>query len=542
MKGLLLLWLVASVASQPPPTLLRVHTNNYGGMSSNQAMDASISQLYPDLANRYIQTAFSVDASQDPVSFLSTLEAVSVDFMLGQRPVPPVGTAPGPYDFTVLTPAMLGSTLQFKIFFYDDANNQPPCYLCPNNILPLDANATRSFVLMDAAANATSITTVATQSWATIYRLSVLLLNRSGSISFCNASATSACALMRTGLIPASFFSNILVKTPRLWVVIMAVLPNQNNAQKVQYTFRLPVSNDAKSALSLQLNDPFHMINNSWLTWQNGAAIASVAYPDYMNPQVALQAAGFVSTLSLPSLLPPSPPNSLMNMSNNSSRSSANPSSATSPTIRPSVATVVATIQPLSNTTNGTNGTSPLQQPPKNNGMSGGTLAWVIAGSVVIGLIVLLVLLSIALIVRRAIRQRQLRGRRGGLIGGRDLTDMDGASWFSGEEQTFGQSELRLTSLAQPVMTLPGQPVPAYQMPDWLGQAGTQISEFFTVLMSGNPYNPAPPKDVTELAEGRIELSEEDEQEVLRSPDPAPPGHVPPPPPPPPTELTELDS
>jgi hypothetical protein len=475
----------ASLAQSLTPVMLRLHANNYQTMTMSQAMEASISQMYPDLGNRYIQTAFSIESSQDRINFLNTLEAISIDFMIGQRPTPSGSTPPSPYDFTTLTPSMLGANLKFIVSFYDDANNQPPCYICPNNVVVLDANTGRSSVAMDAATNASSITTVGNMGWGTVYRLSVILLNRSGSVSFCDVQVCAACLVMNVNQIPASLLSNVLVKTRRLWVVLIGVLPNQNTAQQMQYTFRLPVSDDQAGALSLQLNDPYHLINNSWTTWQQGSAIASFQYPGFTNPQVGLQAAGLVNRVQVMGFPPsPQPPASL------------GPSTTTPFPVSSSLVPVPSpSALVFQNGSNGTNSSEPIG--PGGDTLPGGTLAWIIAGSVLGGLILIVLCVIVALVLRRKIKRWRYGRLRGGLAGQRDR-EVD-------EEYRFTPSssenlEMRMTSLAESTPRVGGQPLPAYAPPAALGKTFS-LRDFANMLFSIDPEDPTRPQTITELME-----------------------------------------
>lgn len=271
---LMLLGFLSHGSAASAVVVLREHALEYATMPSSQGFASSLSQLFTDIGGREVLTAFSVDAG---LNESLRIQAVRVDFVVGRRPIPAANmTSTTPMTFLWDSPKILGRDLRIQLRIYADCNGTGPC-----------GSALRS-IIMEATGNASNIYLFKSLVWGYIYRADyVLHLAAPLFTDFECSAAVRNCS--------------------RHWIVLVGRLAHRNVTAGFEYSFRLPIGSEAnRSQPSLMLSDATHLMNASWVGWQDGNAIRTEYYNNINSPQVGFEVAGQryqAAELSSPSAL-----------------------------------------------------------------------------------------------------------------------------------------------------------------------------------------------------------------------------------------------
>lgn len=263
---LVVMGFVAYLAASAPisgASILRRHINNYANMNTIQAVSSSLSQEYPDLGSRSVLTAFSVDLYPNETV---SIDGIKMDFMVGRRLSQHSG-APMNFSWDALGNVMFSVELRIMA----DCNGREACGSCPCDLI-------RTYSLTPQL-NAAAFYTSFKMGWGNVYQVDFLLARDGTNIVMTRGAGSSVA---------------------HIWFVFLGVLNETDTSAGYEYTFRLPVSSEVSTADDLMINDPHHLINTSWDTWQRGSTISSAYYSNTANPQVGFLVVGRRTTSPTP--------------------------------------------------------------------------------------------------------------------------------------------------------------------------------------------------------------------------------------------------
>ena len=241
---------------QAHPILLSQHINAYETMTLEDMQHSAPSQIFPNMLNASIRTAFQLVIGADPIYDLRGFE---FDFVLGRRPIQ--GTVP--FDFHwELTSLTVPIGMRLQVYDNCDPSLKMPCSLIKETSLMRSDDVP-------------SMYTYKTLSWGNVYRASLILpINPATNQSL---------------VIAPPVTENVAV----YWIVLSIVLDSQSSSTNYEYIARLPVTPSTDGVLLVY--DALNLLGHGWTNWTNPPAVGDSFFGNVQNPMIGYRVAAYAS-------------------------------------------------------------------------------------------------------------------------------------------------------------------------------------------------------------------------------------------------------
>jgi hypothetical protein len=254
---------------QTRPIVLAQNAINYTGTPLTSILHASPSQLYTNLNNRQITTAFNLVV---PRGTAYDARGFEVDFVVGRRVINSRASFLFNWSISSLT---IPLSIVLQVAADCGLPTPQPCGLLKQANLTLGLNASSIYIY-------------SAQPWGNVFRASYIF----------PANPALGYALLLAAPSPNASGS--------FWVTTMGALVSQSTQTGYEYSFCLPVSNVVGSLMLIR--DPDNILGQGYTNWTVASSIANTFYGSVAHPMAGYRIAAYVGMNStvVPSSLTPS--------------------------------------------------------------------------------------------------------------------------------------------------------------------------------------------------------------------------------------------